>query len=337
MPLIGWTPTDRTRRWGFSVAKYGAQQQTECTATGYAPLVQPRRRQRRPRDGSPSPATTRTTRRARSDPSFVTGWMAHIAGRVGTAASGRRALLRARQRADALELDAPRRAPDAGVLRRALAADGRDYASAIKAQDPDAQILGPAAWGWCAYFCSALDGCGDGGPDLPSHGGVQFLAWYLQQAQPTSTAHGKRLVDYLDIHYYPQALGRRAHRRRVERDAALRLRSLKSLYDPTYIDESWIGTVAVRPRRSHPADEGWIAAHYPGTKLAISEYNWGNDDGISSRARAGRSARDLRARGRRPRDSLGRARLRQPTSRTRSASTSTTTGGRRVRATASRQ
>ncbi len=27
--------------------------------------------------------------------------------------------------------------------------------------------------------------------------------------------------------------------------------------------------------------KAWIAAHYPGTKLSISEYNWGSDDGIS--------------------------------------------------------
>jgi hypothetical protein len=31
VPTIGWTPRDRAVRWGFSVAKCGAQQQTECT------------------------------------------------------------------------------------------------------------------------------------------------------------------------------------------------------------------------------------------------------------------------------------------------------------------
>src|SRR5512141_1234720 len=41
VPLIGWTPIDRTRRWGFSVAKYGAQQQTECSATGYGSECHP--------------------------------------------------------------------------------------------------------------------------------------------------------------------------------------------------------------------------------------------------------------------------------------------------------
>ncbi len=31
IPMIGWTPKDSVRRWSFSVAKYGAQQETECT------------------------------------------------------------------------------------------------------------------------------------------------------------------------------------------------------------------------------------------------------------------------------------------------------------------
>ncbi len=35
VPLIGWTPVDRQVRWGFSVAKYGAQEETECSASGY--------------------------------------------------------------------------------------------------------------------------------------------------------------------------------------------------------------------------------------------------------------------------------------------------------------
>jgi hypothetical protein len=66
--------------------------------------------------------------------------------------------------------------------------------------------------------------------------------------------------------------------------SALRLRSLKSLYDPAYVDESWIGgagweggVVKLIPRM-----KAWIAARYPGTKLAITEYSWGNDNGASS-------------------------------------------------------
>lgn len=42
LPLIGWTSLGvREKRWGFSVAKYGAQDETECTATGGAFWCQP--------------------------------------------------------------------------------------------------------------------------------------------------------------------------------------------------------------------------------------------------------------------------------------------------------
>jgi len=36
VPTIGWVPKDRTKRWGFSVSKYGAQQGSECTGSGNA-------------------------------------------------------------------------------------------------------------------------------------------------------------------------------------------------------------------------------------------------------------------------------------------------------------
>jgi hypothetical protein len=37
------------------------------------------------------------------------------------------------------------------------------------------------------------------------------------------------------------------------------------------VDESWIGEVV----RLIPRMRAWVDAHYPGTKLAITEYNWG--------------------------------------------------------------
>ncbi|MFI5120401.1 MAG: hypothetical protein ACHQM4_08305, partial [Thermoanaerobaculia bacterium] len=86
---------------------------------------------------------------------------------------------------------------------------------------------------------------------------------------------------YLDIHYYPQASGVALTNDESTATSALRLRTLKSLYDPTYLDESWIGTDVGQAVYLIPRMKAWIAAHYPGTKLAISEYNWGSDDGIS--------------------------------------------------------
>ena len=105
--------------------------------------------------------------------------------------------------------------------------------------------------------------------------------WYLDQAKAWETAHGTRLLDYLDVHYYPQASGVALTSDESSATSALRLRTLKSLYDPSYLDESWIGTDVGQAVYLIPRMKAWIAAHYPGTKLAISEYNWGSDDGIS--------------------------------------------------------
>jgi hypothetical protein len=64
---------------------------------------------------------------------------------------------------------------------------------------------------------------------------------------------------------------------------ALRLRSTRSLWDPGYVDESWIraagpdgGIVKLIPRM-----RAWVEEYYPGTELAITEYNWGALDHIN--------------------------------------------------------
>jgi hypothetical protein len=157
------------------------------------------------------------------------------------------------------------------------------YAAAIKQADPSAQTLGPVLWGWCAYFFSALDNCSSSGADYTSHGNVAFVPWYLQQMQTYEQQHGVRLVDYLDLHYYPQANGVALSDAGNSATQALRLRSTRSLWDPTYVDESWInsmgwegGIVKLIPRMKQ-----WVTANYAGTKLAITEYNWGALDHIN--------------------------------------------------------
>jgi hypothetical protein len=93
-----------------------------------------------------------------------------------------------------------------------------------------------------------------------------------------------RLVDYLDVHYYPQASGVALSNDESAGTQALRLRSLKSLYDPTYVDESWIGSMGYSGGvvRLIPRLRDWIATRLPGTRIAITEYSWGNDGGTSS-------------------------------------------------------
>jgi len=161
----------------------------------------------------------------------------------------------------------------------AMVAMYEQYASAVKAQDPSAQLLGPDSSGWTAYMYSALDRGSDNyatHADRNAHGGQPFLAWWLSQIAKHDKAAGVRTLDYLDVHYYPQASG-------VDSPASdpatqqLRIRSTRSLDDPNYTDESWIGV----PVNLIPRLKAWIADNYPGTKLAITEYRWGGEKDAS--------------------------------------------------------
>jgi hypothetical protein len=276
VPLIGWTPIDGTRRWGFSVAKYGAQQQTECTADGNASWCNADAGNGMRPDGSLIVGNDPSDTSKAVGPSYVTSWLQHIASRTGTAGSGGVRFF---------ELDnepALWNSTQRDVHPAPLSYDEEwqrtsQYAAAIKAQDANALVFGPSEWGWCGYFFSAQDGC-SAGPDALAHGNEPLMDWYLDQLAGYQTAHGVRLLDYLDLHYYPQSTNVSLADDESAGTSALRLRSLKSLYDPTYVDESWIGQVV----QLIPRMRQWVSTHYPGTKISIGEYNWGNDNGLSS-------------------------------------------------------
>ena len=36
---------------------------------------------------------------------------------------------------------------------------------------------------------------------------MDFIPWYLKQAKDWEAAHAVRILDYLDVHYYPQSAG----------------------------------------------------------------------------------------------------------------------------------
>jgi len=73
-----------------------------------------------------------------------------------------------------------------------------DYASAAKDVNPAVQILGPVNYGWGGYV--DLQGA-------PDAGGRDFLNFYLQQMSAAGNTAGRRLLDALDVHWYPEARG----------------------------------------------------------------------------------------------------------------------------------
>jgi hypothetical protein len=153
----------------------------------------------------------------------------------------------------------------------------QNYAAMIKSSDTGTKILGPSDWG---YLVSTTD-IGAPGDDAQSHGNTGFGEYYLKQMHAYEQQHGVRLLDYFDEHYYPQAPQVALSPAGDADQQALRLRSTRSLWDPTYADESWIGNTHAPPIQLIPQFRSWIKNNYPGTKLAISEYNWGALDSIN--------------------------------------------------------
>lgn len=155
------------------------------------------------------------------------------------------------------------------------------YATAIKKNDPQAFVAGPASWGWPAYSYSAADAAAgfNNAPDRKAHGDVPLLAWYLRKMKEQQDKTGQRLLDVLDVHYYPQQTnvygGGVGGTDPIT--AQLRIRSTRALWDPAYSDESWIGTaVQLLPRMKKLIDE-----NYPGTGLSIGEWSFGGEGHMS--------------------------------------------------------
>jgi hypothetical protein len=208
-------------------------------------------------------------------PSYVGDWITHLVGVHGSAATGG-VRYYALDNEPALWNSTHRDVHPQALTLDSLWSKTLAYSAAVKARDPAAQVLGPVSWGWCEYFYSAADGCAPG-PDMAAHGGLGLLEWYLAQVEARRVATGTRPVDLLDVHYYPQA-GTALNDDESAAAAAKRLRTVKSLYDPAYVDESWIG----QPVRLIPRLRAMIDARCPGTGLAITEYNFGGETGISS-------------------------------------------------------
>lgn len=157
----------------------------------------------------------------------------------------------------------------------------REYATAIRQADPDGLIAGPAAFGWVEYFYSARDAKFGvfARPDRRAHEDLPLVAWYLRQAARHEKQTGTRLIDLLDVHFYPQAdgIGMAASGDTDPKTQAVRVRSTRALWDPSYRDESWIG----EPVRLLPRLHEWIDTYAPGVGIQIGEWNFGAETDMS--------------------------------------------------------
>jgi hypothetical protein len=161
-----------------------------------------------------------------------------------------------------------------------LATTFAQYSDAVKSVDPGAQVLGPESWGWSEYQYSALDQGSDEyatHADRLRHGDLPLLAWFLKTEHARDQQRGGRSLDMLTVHFYPQAHGVFGDASDPATDA-LRLRSTRALWDPGYVDESWIREPVVLI----PTLKRWINQYYPGTPIGITEYNFGGGSSASA-------------------------------------------------------
>ena len=165
-------------------------------------------------------------------------------------------------------------------------------AQAVKAADPTALITGPVPSGWWGMIFSKLDmdtGWGtspycywDNPVDQNAHGGLPWVVYYLRQMQQFQQKNGYRLLDYLDVHGYitPPSIGFDTDTSTA--NTQLRMQSTRALWDPNYIVPGYTNCsgycyaagTQVAPALI-PTMQGWVNQNYPGTKLTITEYNWG--------------------------------------------------------------
>ena len=280
IPMIGFVAKD-DHSCSFSIAKYGYQQSADTWRTDCGNGILPNS------NYLTGNATTDTSQQV--DSTYMKDWVSSMVSQYGSAANGGVKFYTLDNEPDLWGETHRDVHPDL-LTYDELATKMIDYSKAIKSSDPGVQVLGYSAYGWESYWYSENDAVTAAGndytyfPDYQTHGNQYHVPWILTQMKNAEQTEGIRLLDYLDLHYYTES-GAALSKAGNTAKKALRLRSTRSLWDPTYTDESWIGgsdqPVEWRKVMLIARMHNWIDTYYPGTKLAITEYNFGGLENIN--------------------------------------------------------
>jgi uncharacterized protein (TIGR03437 family) len=273
IPMIGWIAKTRDQVCSFATAKYGPQQQTDPYNSQCGNGVKP--------DGSNITGNDPHDASMPVDVNAMRKWVEYLVNRYDRADRGGVAIYCLDNEPMIwlfVHRDVHPNPPSYDEIRDLSFA----YAAMIKSVDPSAQVSGPVLSGWDSFFYSAVDWLSgwntapyrywDNPVDRNAHGGLAFLDWYLQQMRSYESQHGIRILDYLDLHAYVLPDGLAFQPAGEAPTQALRLESTRVLWDPQY---QFASTDIQEPVRLIPRMHDWVNNNYPGTKLAITEYNWG--------------------------------------------------------------
>jgi mannan endo-1,4-beta-mannosidase len=174
------------------------------------------------------------------------------------------------------------------LLQRSIA-----LSTAVKAVDPVAEIFGPCDYGLRAFVdCQKSPFWRDSiKPDYASRGmdtsTMWFVDYYLEQMKKPSDAAGKRLLDVYDFHWYPEARDTVDSVRIVfsgtttRQQLIARVQAPRSLWDSTYTETSWITKFFPYTLPLIPKFQASINTFFPGTKIALTEFDYGAGNSIS--------------------------------------------------------
>jgi len=270
VPLLGWVAKD-TRSYSFPVSVYGPQQTVawDLPDDGNGLRL----------DGKPIPSPPPTTTSVSCPPECIERWIRRLREARDAGGPGvdlyildNEPMIWHRTHRDVH----PEPPGYDELLERTIA-----YGTAVRRADPDALIAGPAECCWLNYYFSGKDV--EAGvrvrPDRLRHWNVPLLPWYLRRLRDHEKRTGTRVLDVVDVHFYPMAdVGPPRGGPTDPASAALRIRTTRSLWDPSYVDESWID----EPIQVLPLLRRWIEENYPGRKISIGEWNFGAEDDMSS-------------------------------------------------------
>jgi hypothetical protein len=301
VPVQGWVAKDSTS-CGFPAATYPVQYSFDPYNANCGDGEN--------LDQSPIRGNDPTITSTAVGPSWAGAWVTYLVGKFGTAANGGVAIYDLDNEPswwDATQRDVH----PSPFTYDEVTTNGMAAALAVKTADPSAAVSGPVMDYWWDYFYSKLDvesGWGSGGgpcyepwsdpTDRKLHNGIPLIEYYLQQFAAYDAQNNQRLLDYLDLHtYFAATYNGNSVAFTTAGDTGVqqaRLNSTRVLWDPTYTDPNfpqpnYITDPNYTSSCSPPAQapqlipmmRTWVANDYPGTKLAIDEYNWGGMEAIS--------------------------------------------------------
>jgi len=292
IPMIGWLPIlgpGRGKLASYSIAKYGPQTGNDSSWMSDAG------------NGIGTNSTARTswliTSNTPTDANFLTNsafqqaYVQHLTNRWGSATNGG-VHYYIMDNEHSIWFGTHQDVHPVGPTMQEIRDKIFDYASMVKSNDPNALVCAPEEYGWSGYFFSGYDQQWSGQhgwpsvstyPDRAANGGWDYMPWLLSQIHQHDLGTGKRLLDYFTLHCYPQ--GGEGGDDVSASVQLLRNKSTRQLWDTNYVDQSWIGQQASNNiLMLIPRMKNWVATQYPGTKIGITEYNWGAESYISGAA-----------------------------------------------------